>query len=80
MLTDELRRELLAAIQAQIDTANPPSTGQTLARLEREGATRAQALDLIMFALLCELNEVARTGGSHNPARYERTLAELRVE
>jgi hypothetical protein len=80
MLTEELRRELLAAIQSQIDTANPPATGLTLARLEREGATRAQALDLIVFALLTEMNEVARPGGSYDQARYERALAELRVE
>lgn len=79
MLTDELRRELLGAIQTQIDTADPPSTGLTLARLEGEGATRAQALDLLMGALLCELNEAARPGGSYDPVRYEQTLAELRV-
>src|SRR5690349_14502903 len=75
MLDEAVRRDLLEVVETQVRTGDPPLTAVTLARLQREGATRAEAMDLLLVALLTELNEVVRTQLPFDASRYARALS-----
>ena len=50
-----VRAALVGAVENQLRDSDPPITARTLARLEGEGYSREEAVDLIVFALSAEI-------------------------
>jgi hypothetical protein len=51
----ELKQSILAVVERQLETGDPPETGQTLDRLLALGYCRQEAIQLIGSAVLQEI-------------------------
>ena len=72
-----VKEALFEAIQGQIDNDNPKETRLTYERLKSEGHTHHDAMRLIAFVLVNEMNDMLKAGRPFNEARYVRALKAL---
>jgi predicted secreted Zn-dependent protease len=80
MLNDNkifVREALFETIQNQIDKSNPKETKVTYDRLIREGRPHEEAMRLIAFVLVREMNDMLKAGRPFNEARYIKALKAL---
>ena len=70
-------RHLKQAVLNQIADGDPPETAATLARLQREGMSKDEALRWIAAALLQELNVMLRDHRVFDRDAYAAALARL---
>jgi hypothetical protein len=75
---ESVKEALFEAIENQIRDDNPKETRLTLERLVREGLPQNEAMRMIAFALVQELNGMLKTGSPFNQARYIKALKALR--
>jgi hypothetical protein len=73
----EAFRLLKQAVLSQIADGDPPETAATLARLQREGMSKDEALRWIAAALLQELNVMLRDHRVFDRDAYAAALARL---
>ena len=74
---EHVKEALFEAIQNQIRDKNPKETKVTLDRLVREGHTHDEAMRLIAFALVNELNDMLKANRPFNEVRYVKALKAL---
>ena len=74
---EHVKEALFEAIQNQIRDNNPKETKETLDRLVREGHPHDEAMRLIAFALVNELNDMLKANRPFNEARYVKALKKL---
>ncbi len=72
-----VREALFETIQNQIDKNNPKETKVTYDRLIREGRPHDEAMRLIAFVLVREMNDMLKAGRPFNEARYIKALKAL---
>ena len=72
-----VKEALFEAIQNQIDNDNPKETKVTYDRLVREGHTHHEAMRLIAFVLVNEMNDMLKANRPFNDARYIKALKAL---
>jgi predicted secreted Zn-dependent protease len=80
MLNDNkifVREALFETIQSQIDKNNPRETKLTYDRLIREGCPHDEAMRLIAFVLVREMNDMLKSSRPFNEARYMKALKAL---
>lgn len=75
---ESVKEALFEAIENQIRDDNPKETRLTLERLEREGLSNNDAMRMIAFALVQELNSMLKTGKPFNQTNYIKALKALR--
>ena len=71
------RAAMLAAIETQIRSNDPPETRQTFERLLQEGYPLEEALKLLASALVGELFGVLKNESQYDHARYVANLQRL---
>jgi hypothetical protein len=71
------RAAMLAAIETQIRSNDPPETRQTFERLLQEGYPLEEALKLLASALVEELFGVLKNESQYDHARYVANLQRL---
>ena len=71
------RAAMLAAIETQIRSNDPPETRQTFERLMQEGYPLEEALKLLASALVGELFGVLKNQSEYDHARYVANLQRL---
>lgn len=76
---DILLQQFLAMATKQWEEDNPPQVRQTVARLEREGFTQKQAMDMVAACVGEEMQAIIATDELFNEQRYVKTLANLPV-
>lgn len=74
---ESVREALFEAIEKQMRDDSPKETRLALERLMRQGLSRNEAMRMIAFALVQELNGMLKTGKPFNQARYIKTLKTL---
>ena len=72
-----VREALFETIQSQIDKNNPRETKLTYDRLIREGLPHDEAMRLIAFVLVREMNDMLKATRPFNEARYIKALKSL---
>ena len=72
-----VRDALFETIRNQIDKNNPKETKVTYDRLIREGRPHDEAMRLIAFVLVREMNDMLKAGRPFNEARYIKALKAL---
>jgi hypothetical protein len=72
-----VREVLFETIQNQIDKNNPKETKATYDRLVREGRPHNEAMRLIAFVLVTEMNDMLKAGRPFNEIRYIKALKAL---
>jgi hypothetical protein len=72
-----VKEALFEAIQNQIDNDNPKETKLTYDRLVGEGHTHHEAMRLIAFVLVNEMNDMLKANRPFNEARYIKALKAL---
>jgi hypothetical protein len=72
-----VREALFETIQNQIDKNNPKETKVTYDRLIREGHPHDEAMRLIAFVLVREMNDMLKASRPFNEARYIKALKAL---
>jgi hypothetical protein len=72
-----VKEALFEAVQNQIDNDNPKETKLTYDRLVHEGHTHHEAMRLIAFVLVNEMNDMLKVGRPFNEARYIKALKAL---
>jgi hypothetical protein len=72
-----VREALFETIQNQIDKNNPKETKVTYDRLIREGRHHDDAMRLIAFVLVREMNDMLKAGRPFNEVRYIKALKAL---
>jgi predicted secreted Zn-dependent protease len=72
-----VRDALFETIQNQIDKNNPKETKVTYDRLIREGRPHDEAMRLIAFVLVREMNDMLKASRPFNEARYIKALKAL---
>ena len=72
-----VKEALFEAVQNQIDNDNPKETKLTYDRLVHEGHTHHDAMRLIAFVLVNEMNDMLKVGRPFNEARYIKALKAL---
>jgi len=80
MLNDNkifVREALFETIQNQIAKNNPKETKVTYDRLIREGRPHDEAMRLIAFVLVREMNDMLKANRPFNEARYIKALKAL---
>lgn len=75
---ESVREALFETIENQMREDNPKETRLTLERLMREGLPKGEAMRLIAFALVRELNSMLKTGKPFDQASYIHALKALR--
>jgi hypothetical protein len=75
---ESVREALFEAIGNQMRDDNPRETRLTLERLVREGLPKDEAMRMIAFALVRELNSMLKTGKPFNQDGYIKALKALR--
>jgi hypothetical protein len=73
----ELRDAILAVVDKQLASGNPPETNQTHTRLVLAGYTREGARQLIAHVVVREIFAVMSRGERYDAARYYAALARL---
>ncbi|MBC8077739.1 MAG: hypothetical protein H7Y32_16805 [Chloroflexales bacterium] len=73
----ELRAAILAVVDTQLRTSDPPETMQTLERLSAMGYSPEGARQLIAQAVVSEIFNVMAQGKPYDAARYLAALARL---
>ena len=68
---------LLAAVEDQVRTNDPPEVAATLARLVADGYDRDEAISMIGAVLVFEMNQVMLSEREFDAARYADRLAAL---
>jgi hypothetical protein len=72
-----LRQAILEVVENQLRDGTPPETGSTLARLMREGRSRAGAVELIAAVVSAEIFDVLTSGRPYDRDRFVAGLAAL---
>lgn len=72
-----LREAILGVINNQIKDNDPPETKQTLARLQKEGFSRKEALKLIGYVVASEVFTVLKENRSYDKVQYISALNAL---
>ena len=72
-----VREALFEAIQNQIDNHKPKETKVTYERLLRAGYTREDAMRLIAFVLVKEMNDMLKANRPFHEMRYIKALKAL---
>ncbi|MGO9147618.1 MAG: hypothetical protein ACLQDF_14750 [Desulfomonilia bacterium] len=72
-----VKEALFEAIQGQINNDNPKETKLTYERLVSEGHTHHEAMRLIAFVLVNEMNDMLKANRPFNEARYIKALKAL---
>jgi predicted secreted Zn-dependent protease len=72
-----VREALFETIQNQIDKNNPKETKTTYDRLIHEGRPHDEAMRLIAFVLVREMNDMLKASRPFNEARYIKALKAL---
>jgi hypothetical protein len=72
-----VRDALFETIQNQIDRNNPAETKAAYDRLIREGRDHDDAMRLIAFVLVKEMNDMLKSSRPFNEARYMKALKAL---
>jgi len=73
-LDPRIQNAVVAVVNTQIDSNDPPETGLTFLRLVNEGYTPEEAKDLIGCVVLSEVFDVIRDGEKFNLQRYVTAL------
>jgi hypothetical protein len=73
----DLKAELLARVDQQLQDGLPLEATAAYERLQREGRTASEARGLLAAALLAEMHAMARDGRPFDPAGYARGLNAL---
>jgi hypothetical protein len=68
---------MLEVVENQLRDGEPPETRATLARLMREGRSRAEAVELLAAVVAAEVFDVLKSGRPYNRDRYVAALAAL---
>jgi hypothetical protein len=76
-LKRDLKAELLARIDDQLENGEPAEATEAFERLQREGRSPNEARSLLAAALLAEMHAMARDGRSFDAAGYARALDAL---
>ena len=72
-----VREALFETIQNQIDKNNPKETKVAYDRLIRGGRPHDEAMRLIAFVLVREMNDMLKAGRPFNEAKYIKALKAL---
>ena len=72
-----LREAILGVINSQIKDNDPPETKQALARLQKEGFSRKEALKLIGYVVASEVFTVLKENRSYDKVQYISALNAL---
>ncbi len=72
-----LQQAILQVVQQQIEQQDPPETKQTLGRLQAEGFSRGEALNLIGYVVAAEVMGVMEEGRRFDRDRFVAALKAL---
>ena len=72
-----LKRQFLEIVGNQLESNDPPETGQTLDRLKKEGYSDADARMLIAQCVAAEMFNVMNQNEPYNKERYVKNLNNL---
>jgi len=72
-----LRRAVFDIVRNQLSANNPPETMQTLNRLQAEGHSKDEAMDLIACVVVSEIHGVMSENRAFDNGRYVAALLAL---
>lgn len=75
--SEQAKAAILRAVESQLADNDPPETAQTLERLQAEGYSREDAVQLIGAALADEVFQVMNQEREYDHARYVDLLNQL---
>lgn len=73
----KLQAAILAVVKNQLESNDPPETGETIKRLLAEGFTESQAMDLIGHVVAAEVFGVLAQGKPFDEIRFITALQNL---
>jgi hypothetical protein len=72
-----VREGLFEAIEHQMKEGKPPETKKTFDRLRAAGHSRKETMKLIVYVLICEMNEMIKEHRAFDEAVYVKALKAL---
>lgn len=75
--SDILKQQFLEIVDNQLESGDPPETGETLRRLKQEGYSDTDARLLIAQCVAAEMFNVMKHNKPYNNERYVKNLNRL---